>query len=98
MTRRIGFTAVLLSVSVVAIAVVSGFGRTVNASGGLVAHEWGTFTSIAGEDGRAVQWLPQAGPTDLPCFVERVEAGSRAFWPAPCGWKLRSSISTPLSR
>lgn len=49
-------------------------------SGGprLVAHEWGTFTSIAGEDGRAVQWLPQAGPPDLPCFVERVD--TRLKW------------------
>jgi hypothetical protein len=37
----------------------------------LTVHEWGTFTSIAGEDGRAVQWLPQGGPSDLPCFVER---------------------------
>jgi hypothetical protein len=42
----------------------------------LVVHEWGTFTSIAGEDGRAVEWLPYGGPTgrsDLPCFVERFE-------------------------
>jgi hypothetical protein len=37
----------------------------------LVVHEWGTFTSIAGPDGRAVEWLPQTGPSDLPCFVER---------------------------
>jgi hypothetical protein len=37
----------------------------------LTVHEWGTFTSIAGEDGRAVQWLPQGGRSDLPCFVER---------------------------
>jgi hypothetical protein len=36
----------------------------------LTVHEWGTFTSIAGEDGQAVRWLPQAGPSDLPCFVE----------------------------
>jgi hypothetical protein len=34
-------------------------------------HEWGTFTSIAGQDGAAVRWLPQGGPSDLPCFVER---------------------------
>ena len=34
-------------------------------------HEWGTFTSIAGEDGQALQWLPQGGVSDLPCFVER---------------------------
>ena len=37
----------------------------------LVVHEWGTFTSIAGEDELAVDWVPQAGPDDLPCFVER---------------------------
>jgi len=40
-------------------------------AGALTVHEWGTFTSIAGADGTAVEWLPQAGPTDLPCFVER---------------------------
>jgi hypothetical protein len=34
-------------------------------------HEWGTFTSVAGVDGQAVRWLPQSGPADLPCFVER---------------------------
>jgi hypothetical protein len=45
----------------------------VNASDphGLIVHEWGTFTSIAGQDGRAVEWLPQSGPADLPCFVQR---------------------------
>ena len=37
----------------------------------LVAHEWGTFTSIAGADGAAMQWSPQGGQSDLPCFVER---------------------------
>ena len=37
---------------------------------GLTAHEWGTFTSIAGTDGGAVQWLPLTGSTDLPGFVE----------------------------
>lgn len=41
----------------------------------LVAHEWGTFTSVAGEDGRAVEWLPQAGPSDLPCFVNASTRG-----------------------
>lgn len=37
---------------------------------GLTAHEWGTFTSIAGQDGRAVDWLPLSGSNDLPGFVE----------------------------
>jgi hypothetical protein len=37
---------------------------------GLTAHEWGTFTSVAGHDGQAVQWSPLTGSTDLPEFVE----------------------------
>jgi len=37
----------------------------------LTVHEWGTFTTVAGEDGNAVEWLALGGPTDLPCFVER---------------------------
>lgn len=36
----------------------------------LTVHEWGTFTSIAGADGQAVNWLPLTGSTDLPTFVE----------------------------
>ncbi|MGH7551567.1 MAG: hypothetical protein ACREMQ_00895, partial [Longimicrobiales bacterium] len=38
-------------------------------AGGATVHEWGTFTTVAGEDGRAVDWLPLSGPVDLPCFV-----------------------------
>ena len=34
------------------------------------AHEWGTFTSITGMDGSAVEWSPLRGSTDLPAFVE----------------------------
>jgi hypothetical protein len=37
---------------------------------GLTVHEWGTFTSIAGRDGQAVEWSPLTGSTDLPGFVE----------------------------
>jgi len=36
----------------------------------LTVHEWGTFTTVAGPDGQAIDWLPLGGPTDLPCFVE----------------------------
>jgi len=35
----------------------------------MTVHEWGTFTSVAGESGQAIQWTPVAQPTDLPCFV-----------------------------
>jgi len=37
---------------------------------GLTAHEWGTFTSMAGNNGQAVEWSPLIGSTDLPAFVE----------------------------
>jgi hypothetical protein len=39
-------------------------------SGELSVHEWGTFTTVAGVDGQAIDWLPLGGPSDLPCFVE----------------------------
>jgi hypothetical protein len=39
----------------------------------LVAHEWGTFTSVADEGGNPVVWAPWLGPSDLPCFVERMD-------------------------
>ncbi len=35
----------------------------------LTVHEWGTFTSIAGEDGLPVSWRTYGGRQDLPCFV-----------------------------
>jgi hypothetical protein len=38
----------------------------------LIAHEWGTFTSVAGERGNPVLWAPLSGPGDLPCFVNRI--------------------------
>ncbi|HEU5236597.1 MAG TPA: hypothetical protein VFU37_05610 [Pyrinomonadaceae bacterium] len=39
----------------------------------LVVHEWGTFTSIAGKDGVALEWRPLNGSTDLPKFVHTMQ-------------------------
>ncbi len=36
----------------------------------LTVHEWGTFTSVAGPEGQAMEWLPLTGSTNLPRFVE----------------------------
>ncbi|HLG15208.1 MAG TPA: hypothetical protein VJH03_11995 [Blastocatellia bacterium] len=44
----------------------------------LVVHEWGTFTSIAGEDGTAVEWRPLNGSSDLPGFVHTMSETDRA--------------------
>jgi hypothetical protein len=51
-------------------ASLAGNARKVDIDSGLIAHEWGTFTSIAGETGQAVEWLPLNSPSDLPNFVE----------------------------
>src|SRR5256884_9075430 len=40
----------------------------------LVVHEWGTFTSIAGKDGVALEWRPLNGATDLPKFVHTMQS------------------------
>src|SRR6185436_15043789 len=46
-------------------------------SSDLIVHEWGTFTSVAGQDGRPVDWKPLNGPAELPCFVSAL--GPNAF-------------------
>ena len=35
----------------------------------LTVHEWGTFTSVAGENGLPTSWRTYGGREDLPCFV-----------------------------
>jgi hypothetical protein len=43
---------------------------------GLTVHEWGTFTSVAGADGSAVEWDVLGCKSDLPHFVN---ADGRVF-------------------
>lgn len=40
-----------------------------SSSNDLVVHEWGTFTSVAGKNGMAIDWRPLSGASDLPKFV-----------------------------
>ena len=47
----------------------------------LVVHEWGTFTSVAGIEGAAVEWAPLVTPSDLPCFVDKVAFGNKGWIP-----------------
>lgn len=42
----------------------------------LVVHEWGTFTSIAGKNGVAIDWRPLNGASDLPKFVYTSAGGT----------------------
>jgi len=48
------------------------FAKQEASSSDLTVHEWGTFTSISGSDGQAIDWLPLTGSTDLPSFVEHL--------------------------
>ena len=68
--RERGGAVLLVALSTVGPAPVHG-----SDSAGLVVHEWGTFTSIAGVDGAAIQWRPLSGPSDLPCFVRGLSGG-----------------------
>ncbi len=65
-SRIISFTFLLLALSFT-------FGAQVQpVNPDLTAHEWGTFTSIAGNDGRAMTWSPLKRLADLPSFVQHL--------------------------
>jgi hypothetical protein len=69
MAKRLAVLAVVVGV-VVPIAAVAIEQTT--AATDLTVHEWGTFTSVAGQDGQAVPWHPISGASDLPCFVSQL--------------------------
>src|SRR6266496_6474612 len=68
---------VAAAISVIAISAWRGSAspssKTLTRSENLVVHEWGTFTSIAGKDGVALEWRPLNGASDLPKFVHTIQ-------------------------
>jgi hypothetical protein len=46
---------------------------------GLTVHEWGTFTSIAGRGGQAVEWSPLTGPSWRKRAIRRRSSCSAAI-------------------
>ena len=65
------------------LVLVAGFGLLSKAQEpkiDLVVHEWGTFTSVAGRAGTALEWRPLTTESDLPSFVYSIDRVSR---PAP---------------
>lgn len=77
-----GFTAVSLYPQSTAIGSIDS---------GLTAHEWGTFTSVAGQDGQALEWSPLNGSTDLPGFVEHLRSAGFKL-----GLRGRVRMETPV--
>src|ERR1700693_4128482 len=57
----------------------------------LTVHEWGTFTSVAGENGSAIDWDALGCKNDLPKFVN--DFGYRGF-----KWRLSGTVrmETPV--
>jgi hypothetical protein len=64
--KRILFVAFPL----VLLLLITAFARpATNDRTDVTVHEWGTFTSVAGEDGMPVPWANFTASQDLPCFV-----------------------------
>ena len=59
-----------------------------------IVHEWGTFTSIASEDGGALEWRPLNGPIDLPGFVLSTCLERR--FNIKLNWRARIRMETPV--
>lgn len=74
-SRAGSYFVVFGTCSLLAVGVFAYTGNAVSSAGSedVTIHEWGTFTSIAGDDGQSVEWHPQTGSTDLPKFVEHLE-------------------------
>ena len=76
-TSRITGVGILILAVAVVITVIKtsswNAAKPVPAASGLVVHEWGTFTSIAGKDGVALEWRPLNGASDLPKFVYTIQ-------------------------
>jgi len=73
MLKRIAVVVAILALPALLAVTISAAVDENAKSVNLTVHEWGTFTSVAGPDGKAAQWLPLAGPGDLPCFVEQFQ-------------------------
>jgi hypothetical protein len=93
MIRRMIAGLAVVGLAAATVATVNGATARYHAEDGLAVHEWGTFTTVAGPTGAAIEWLPLAGPTDLPCFVEH-------FLPPPLSivGKVAGVIITPLNQ
>src|SRR6266704_3240154 len=93
---------VAAAISVIAISAWRGSAspssKTLTRSENLVVHEWGTFTSIAGKDGVALEWRPLNGASDLPKFVHTIQTVNDGLRHAPPKAQLTAAIrmETPV--
>jgi hypothetical protein len=91
----------LLVLAVVIATSLSSFSsaNTVGPTPELVVHEWGTFTSVAGQDGSALFWRPLDVESDLPAFVYSIDKGHtfrRLRYPSKSGLPVSIRMETPV--
>jgi hypothetical protein len=97
---------VILGLALLCLVVITGTSisnfssaNTVGTNPELVIHEWGTFTSVAGQDGRALIWRPLSVESDLPSFVYSVDKGDTwrgLRYPSKSGLAVRVRMETPV--
>jgi hypothetical protein len=98
LTRLVTCLLVLLSLVIVAGSGLSSATQAA-AGDGLLVHEWGTFTSVAGRDGRALVWRPLTFESDLPSFVYSIDQGNTwrgLRYPSKSGMPVRVRMETPV--
>jgi hypothetical protein len=90
-SKTIRLAVILAPAAVVCVAFLIAVDAHTLPSDGLTVHEWGTFTSVAGEDGAAVEWDALGCKNDLPSFVN--DYGYRGF-----KWRLQGTVrmETPV--
>jgi hypothetical protein len=91
MKSTIRVTAILAPVLAASVVLLMAGGGQSPQFSDLTVHEWGTFTSVAGEDGAAVSWDALGCKNDLPGFVN--DYGYRGF-----KWRLQGTVrmETPV--
>src|SRR5271157_2197621 len=91
MKSSIRVTAILASVLAASVVLLMAAGGHPLQFSDLTVHEWGTFTSVAGEDGAAVSWDALGCKNDLPGFVN--DYGYRGL-----KWRLQGTVrmETPV--
>ena len=90
MKTTVRFAAVVAPILVICAALTAASIHPAS-SNGLTVHEWGTFTSVAGEDGATIEWNTLGCSSDLPRFVN--DYGYRGF-----KWRLQGTVrmETPV--
>ncbi len=93
----------ILCLAILSLVTAGAPGRSLSnasrAGSSLVVHEWGTFTSVAGRDGRTLVWRPLTVESDLPSFVYSVDEGDTwrgLRYPSKSGLAVKVRMETPI--